>query len=191
MADDHLTEKRLHGRQVWRGVLLDVHCDTVQLPDGGTATREYIVHPGAVFIVPILDDGRLVLVRQHRYPLDRVLLEFPAGKIDPGESTARCAERELAEETGFRAAEWARAGVLHNAPAYSNEGIEIWFARGLRPGTQALDHGEHIDVALHTAQELDAMTASGQLTDAKTMIGLLWLHKWRAGEWALDWRRAE
>lgn len=191
MADEHLTEKRLHGEQVWHGVLLDVRRDTVQLPDGSTATREYVVHPGAVFVVPMLDDGRLVLVRQHRYPLDRVMLEFPAGKIDPGEDTGRCAARELAEETGYSAAEWARAGLLHNAAAYSDEAIEIWFARGLSAGAQALDHGEHIDVVLHTAAELDAMIASGQLTDAKTMIGLLWLHKWRAGQWSLDWRRAE
>jgi ADP-ribose pyrophosphatase len=188
--EKHLVETRVSGEQVFRGVLLDVRRDLVRLPDGSNATREYIVHPGAVVVVPVLDDGRLVLVRQHRYPLDKVLLEFPAGKIDPGEPVARCAARELAEETGYRAAQWARAGVLHNAAAYSNEGIELWFARGLQPGAQALDHGEHIDVALHDADELDAMALRGELTDAKTLIGLLWLHKWRCGQWPLQWRPA-
>ncbi len=94
------------------------------------------MHPGAVMVVPLLDDGRLVMERQYRYPMARVLLEFPAGKIDPGESPFACALRELAEETGYRAREWARAGVLHNAVAYSTEGIEIWFARGLSAGAR-------------------------------------------------------
>ena len=101
--DASLVEKRLNGEQVFDGRLLDVRRDTVSLPNGRTATREYIVHPGAVAIVPLLDDGRLVLERQFRYPVGRVLLEFPAGKIDPGEATLRCAQRELLEETGYSA----------------------------------------------------------------------------------------
>jgi len=144
MSDDHLMERPLQQQQVYQGNFLDVRRDTVQLPGGASATREYIVHPGAVMIVPILDDGRLVLERQCRYPLGSVLLEFPAGKIDPGEDRWACARRELAEETGYRAAEWALAGRLHNAPAYSNEFIEIWFARGLSLGDQHLDDGEFI-----------------------------------------------
>jgi ADP-ribose pyrophosphatase len=184
----HLVETRIDSEEVWRGKLLDVRRDTVALPDGGTATREYIVHPGAVAVVPLLDDGRLVMERQFRYPLGRVLLEFPAGKIDPGESTLACAMRELAEETGYRAAEWARAGVLHNAAAYSTEGIEVWFARGLSAGRSDLDHGEHIEVCLMDEAVLDAMAASGDLTDAKTLICLMWLQKWRGGRWALNWQ---
>jgi ADP-ribose pyrophosphatase len=191
MTDPHLVETRIGAEEVWRGKLLDVRRDTVALPEGGMATREYIVHPGAVVVVPLLDDGRLVMERQFRYPLGRVLLEFPAGKIDPGESTFVCAKRELAEETGYGAAEWARAGVLHNAAAYSTEGIEVWFARGLSPGESALDHGEHIEVCLMEEATLDAMAASGELTDAKTLICLLWLQKWRAGRWALNWRPAD
>lgn len=189
--DQHLIETRVSGEQVYRGNFLDVRRDVIALPDGGTSTREYIVHPGAVVVVPLLDDGRLVLVRQHRYPLGRVMLEFPAGKIDPGEDTMRCGLRELAEETGYRAAECARAGVLHNAAAYSNEHIEIFFARGLVAGGQRLDHGELIDVHLHGADELDEMAMSGELTDAKTLIGLLWLQRWRAGAWPLDWKTVE
>ena len=188
MNNPHLVETRIDTEEIWRGKLLDVRRDTVALPGGGTATREYIVHPGAVMVVPLLDDGRIVVERQYRYPLSRALLEFPAGKIDPGESTLACAMRELAEETGYRATEWARAGELHNAAGYSNEFIEIWFARGLVDGDRALDHGEAIDVFPMEEAELLRLAGSGELTDAKTLIGLLWLQQWRAGRWTLNWR---
>lgn len=189
-GDAHLRETRVDSEQVFKGKLLDVRRDHVRLPSGDTATREYVVHPGAVMIVPILDDGRLVIERQFRYPLDRVMVEFPAGKIDPGEHTLRCASRELAEETGYRAAEWARAGILHNAIAYSNEGIEIWFARGLVAGEQGLDDGEFLDVETASLDELLAMGERGEITDAKTLIGLLWLSRWRAGQWNITWQPA-
>ena len=183
----HLLERHVSGQQVYAGRMLDVRRDTIALPDGGSATREYIVHPGAVMVVPVLDDGRLVMARQYRYPVGRVLLEFPAGKLDPNESVADCARRELSEETGYTAREWARACVIHNACAYSTEGIEIWFARGLVPGQQHLDEGELIDVDLMTEAQLDALAARGELTDVKTLIGLQWLQKWRAGQWPLTW----
>jgi ADP-ribose pyrophosphatase len=186
-GEAHLTEHRSGGQQVWRGHFLDVRRDTIALPDAGAATREYILHPGAVMVVPLLDDGRLVMERQYRYPLGKVLLEFPAGKLEPGEAVQHCGQRELLEETGYRAREWARACVIHNACAYSNEGIEIWFARGLCPGERHLDHGELIDVCLHTEAELDALAGRGELPDVKTLIGLQWLQKWRSGQWVLDW----
>jgi ADP-ribose pyrophosphatase len=189
-ADPQLTEHGLAGTQVYRGRFLDVRRDTVRLPDGATAEREYIVHPGAVMIVPLLDDGRLVVERQYRYPLGRVMLEFPAGKIDAQEPPFACAVRELAEETGYRAREWSRAGILHNAIAYSNEGIEVWFARGLERGEPHLDAGEFVDVLSASAEELDVLAAHGELTDAKTLIGLLWLQRWRAGAWPLAWQPA-
>ena len=185
--DAQLRETTVGSEQVYRGHFLDVRRDQIALPDGSRAQREYILHPGAVMVVPLLDDGRLVVERQWRYPLARVMLEFPAGKIDSGEPPSQCAIRELIEETGYRAAEWARAGILHNAIAYSNEGIEIWFARGLTLGERHLDVGEFVDVAISSADELDAMAARGELTDAKTLIGLLWLQKWRAGAWPLTW----
>jgi ADP-ribose pyrophosphatase len=188
--DDHLRETFVHGEQVFQGQFLDVRRDVVALPDGQHTTREYIVHPGAVMVVPLLDDGRLVMERQYRYPLARVMLEFPAGKIDAGEAPFVCAQRELAEETGYRAGEWARAGLLHNAIAYSNEGIEVWFARGLKAGERRLDDGEFLDLALHTAEEIDALAARGEITDAKTLIGLLWLQKWQNGVWPLRWQTA-
>ena len=190
-VDEHLIERRVRSESVYSGRLLQVRRDEIRLPDGKAATREYIVHPGAVMIVPIADDGQLVVERQHRYPLDRVLLEFPAGKLDPDETTLQCAQRELREETGYRAREWAYAGRLHNAPAYSDEFIEIWFARGLVAGAQELDDGEFVDVHTLSEAALLAQVASGELTDAKTMVGLLKLQQWRAGAWTPSWQSAE
>jgi ADP-ribose pyrophosphatase len=188
--DTHLRESRIASEVVFRGALLDVRRDRVRLPGGREATREYIVHPGAVVVVPLLDDGRLVMERQFRYPLGRVLLELPAGKIDRGEDPFVTGVRELAEETGYTAREWARAGVMHNAVGYSDERIEIWFARGLNAGRAQLDDGEHLDVVLVDPAELDAMAARGDVTDVKTLVGLLWLQRWRAGAWPLQWQPA-
>lgn len=190
-ADDaHLNERTVASESVWQGRFLDVHRDTVALPNGHEVTREYIVHPGAVMVVPILDDGRLVMERQFRHPMGRVMLEFPAGKIEPGEPPFACAVRELAEETGYRAKQWARAGLLNNAIAYSTEGIDIWFARGLEHGAARLDAEEFLEVVIHTEAEVDARCASGDITDAKTLIGLLWLQKWRSGQWPIAWQPA-
>ena len=186
-APAHQLERFVNGDQVFKGVLLDVRRDVVAMPDGAHATREYVVHPGAVVVVPILDDGRLVMERQYRYPVGRVMLEFPAGKIDAGEPALQCAQRELAEETGYRARQWAVAGVLHNAMAYSTEVIHIVFARELSAGKRALDDGELIDLVPMTESELDAAAVRGDLTDAKTLVSLMWLQKWRAGSWPLQW----
>ena len=191
MSDEHLIERRLSSAVVHQGDFLELHRDIITLPDGDTASREFVIHPGAVVIVPLLDDGRLLLERQYRYPLQQVLLEFPAGKLDPGESRWVAAQRELAEETGYRAAEWARAAIMHNAAAYSTEFIEIWFARGLTLGERQLDHGELIDLVMMSEAELDALAAAGTLTDAKTLIGLMWLQKWRSGVWPLEWLPAD
>jgi len=119
-----------------------------------------------------------------------VMLEFPAGKLERGEPPLQCAIRELIEETGYRAAEWARAGMLHNAIAYSNEGIEIWFARGLTLGEQQLDDGEFLEVGSASLAELDELARCGELTDGKTLAGMLWLQNWQAGRWPLEWHPA-
>ena len=188
--DAHLVERLLDSTEVYSGHFLRVLKDRVVLPDGGTASREFIRHPGAVMVIPLLDDGRLLMERQYRYPMGRVMLEFPAGKLDAGEDPLACGQRELTEETGYIAAEWAYAGVLHNAIAYSDEGIHIYFARGLTRGAQKLDDGEFLELVTHTVAELDQLAASGALTDAKTLIGLLWLQRWQQGGWPLHWQPA-
>jgi ADP-ribose pyrophosphatase len=189
-GDAHLRETRVQSRQVYRGHFLEVYRDEIALPDGGTSGREYMLHPGAVMVIPLLDDGRLVLERQFRYPLDRAMIEFPAGKLEPGEPGIVCGVRELFEETGYTAAEWAYAGELNNAIAYSSERIEIWFARGLQAGERQLDAGEFLDVFAGTEAQLSQWICDGDVTDAKTMVGLLWLQQWRSGAWPLQWRSA-
>jgi ADP-ribose pyrophosphatase len=189
--DDHLREDCVQSREAYRGRFLQVRQDDVSLPDGSLSYREYIVHPGAVMVVPVLDDGRLVMERQYRYPTHRAYLEFPAGKLEAGEPGIVCGVRELFEETGFRATEWACAGELHNAIAYSSERIEVWFARGLVAGERQLDAGEFLDVFVATEEELSGWVADGSVTDAKTMVALLWLQQWRAGRWALTWKTAD
>ncbi len=188
--DVHLVERLLDSAEVYSGHFLHVLKDRVRLPNGCTANREFIRHPGAVMVIPLLDDGRLLMERQYRHPMGRVMLEFPAGKLDAGEKPLACGQRELVEETGYAAAEWAYAGVLHNAIAYSDEGIHIYFARGLTQGSQQLDEGEFLELVMHTPAELDHLAACGELTDAKTLIGLLWLQRWQQGGWVLNWQAA-
>src|SRR5207253_4243761 len=127
--------------------------DTVRLPDGSLATREFVLHPGAVMMIPLLDDGRIVLERQYRYPVRQVLIEFPAGKIDRGEDLLACAQRELLEETGYTASEWAYAGKLAHCVGYSDEMIHIYFARGLTAGAAQLDHGEFVETITASPQD--------------------------------------
>ena len=193
-GDAHLIETGLSSETLLSGGFLEVRRDTVRLPDGASATREYIRHPGAVAVIPLLGDGpdpELVLVRQHRYPIDRVLLEWPAGKRDHGEPTLACAMRELEEETGYTAREWAFGGVIHNAAAYSTENLWIWFARGLEAGPVRLDDGEFVETLALTQRELEALDAAGELTDVKTLIGLHWLQSWQRGARALTFLGVE
>lgn len=188
MDDAHLKEEAIASELLFQGNFLRAKRDTVRLPDGHTATREYVIHPGAVVVVPLLDDGRLVLERQYRYPVGRVMTEFPAGKLDAGESPLVCGQRELLEETGYSAREWAYAGLMHLAVGYSTEIIHIFFARGLTLGDRQLDHGEFVDVFTATPQELFDGCRDGHVTDAKTHSCLVWLQNVLSGAWTLDWQ---
>ena len=188
MLHSHLTETTIDSEEIFNGSFLHARRDTVRLPDGTQAPREYIVHPGAVMIIAQLDDGQLVLERQYRYPVRSVMIEFPAGKLDAGEASLACAQRELLEETGYSASRWARAGVLHPVISYSTEFIDIWFAQGLTLGERKLDEGEFLDVFTAPPTELLAWCGNGQVTDAKTLTGALWLQNVLSGAWALDWQ---
>lgn len=190
MSDDHLIEHRVGQEELLKGNFLHAFRDTVRLPDQSLATREYVVHPGAVMVIPLLDtaDGlRLVLERQYRYPVGQVMIEFPAGKLDPGEDPFLCAQRELMEETGYTARHWARAGVLHPVIAYSTEVIDIWFAKDLTQGERQLDAEEFLDVFTTTPAQLMAWCRDGLVTDAKTLTGALWLQNFLTGDWPLNW----
>lgn len=192
-ADEHLIERATGASTLLHRGWIELRRDEVTLPDGSHATREYLRHGGAVAVVPLLDDAaglRLVLVRQYRYPLARVLLEFPAGKLEPGEAQLACAQRELQEETGYLAHEWAYGGEIHNAAAYSSESIWIWFARGLVPGPARPDAGEFVETVSLPQAEVEALADRGELTDVKTHIGLAWLQRWQAGHRALPWHTA-
>jgi ADP-ribose pyrophosphatase len=155
----------------------------VRCPDGHVAPREYLRHPGAVMVVPVLDDGRLVLERQYRYPLRRTFIEFPAGKIDPGEDILSCARRELREETGYTAREWIYLGGFHNAIGYCDEKIEIYLARGLAFDATVDNDGEVVEVFTATLDELLGWIAAGGVTDVKTIVGAYWLQQHLAGNW--------
>jgi len=175
VAHKDLTEHFVAGEEVYAGRLLRVQRHVVRLPDGSEAVREFIRHPGAVVIVALLEDGRVVLERQFRYPHGRVFIELPAGKRDPGEDPAVTAKRELLEETGYVASEWRRLGIIHNAIAYSDEGIELWLARGLEQRAQKLEQGEFLEVFTLPLAQAQAMVGDGRITDAKTVAGLLWV----------------
>jgi len=168
-----LVESKVEGEAIFDGKLLHVRCDIVRLPDGTLATREYIVHPGAVLIVPVLSDGRLVVERQYRYPIGRVMLEFPAGKLDPGEAPLDTARRELREETGYAAASWRPLGRVHPVVSYSTEAIEFFVAEGLTHVGAQLDAGEFLEIALMSVGDMLAAIDRGEITDAKTVAALL------------------
>ena len=173
-----LTEHRTSTEQVFDGALLKVHRDTVRLPDGSTGAREYIRHPGAVAIVPLFDDGRVLLERQFRYPHGREFIEIPAGKLDPGEPHLDTAKRELLEETGYIAEDWTHLGVIHTAIAYTDEAIGLFVAKKLTLQQRSLDAGEFLELLIVEFAEALQMVHDGRITDCKSVAALLWVDKW-------------
>ncbi len=174
MKGKDLTEHFVSGEEVYSGNFLRVRRDLVRLPDGTETHREYIRHPGAVGIVPLLDDGCVLLVRQHRYPHRHDFIEIPAGKLEPNEPALDTGKRELLEETGYVAAHWEQLGVIDNAIAYSDERLYLWLARGLTERKQNLDEGEFLEVLRVPFAEALAMTRDGRITDVKSIIALQW-----------------
>ena len=183
--DDGLIEKKVESVTLHEGKFLTLKCDTVELPDGKHATREFVEHPGAVMILPVFDDGRVLLERQFRYPVGRVLLEFPAGKLDPNEDELTCAKRELQEETGYTAREWTFLTRIHPVISYSTEFIDLYLARGLSAGDAKLDEGEFLETFIADEAQLMNWVKDGSISDVKTIIGVFWLEKIRSGEWKL------
>ncbi len=183
--DQHLKESQVDSALAYGGHFLKVQRDTVRLPDGKTTAREYIKHPGAVVILPLFEDGSVLLERQFRYPLHQVFIEFPAGKIDPNEDPLACAKRELQEETGYTATDWKFVCTIHNAIAYSNEHLDIFLARGLTAGKSKLDDGEFLETFTAPVADMLTWIREGKITDVKTVIGTFWLEKIIADQWVL------
>ena len=181
LGDAHLREERLSGGDVYDGVFLRMKRDQVSLPDGKQAVREYLIHPGAVAILAILDDGRVLMERQYRYPIAKVCMEIPAGKLEVGEDRIVCAQRELKEETGYEASRWSFIRRIHPVISYSTEFIDIYLAEGLVSGKSHLDDEEFLDVFAAPLEELLEWVEQGEITDVKTTIATYWLDRYRRG----------
>ncbi len=182
MADD-LTEKQISTSLVYEGAFLKVRKDRVRMPDGSESGREYVEHPGAAAMVPLFDDGRVLIERQFRYPLRREFIEIPAGKIDAGETSLQTAQRELVEETGYRAARWAFLSRIHPAIGFSDEILDIYLCRDLTHVGRNLDEGELLEIDIVTLGWLMDELRAGRLSDVKTQIAVHWLDRITSGQW--------
>lgn len=170
---DELKEQRLSSKEVYDGVLLNVYSDKVRLPNGNNSVREWIKHPGASAVVPLFEDGDVMMIKQFRYPLQKVFLEVPAGKIDEGEKPDRTAKRELKEETGIVFNELVPLGDYHPTIGYSNEIIHLYLARDVQLTKKDADEDEFIITEKISFKKTVEMAYSGEITDGKTIAALL------------------
>ena len=182
-SDANLFESVVSSKLVYDGSFLKVQKDQVKLSNAATSSREYILHPGAAMIIPLLDENTVILERQYRHPLKKVFWEFPAGKIDKGETAEQTAHRELREETGYQAGHMNWLTTLHPGIGYSDERIEIYLARDLVAGSSNLDENEFVTLHKVPVSELLEMSRTGQVTDVKTQIGIFWLEKILSKTW--------
>lgn len=172
-GDKGLIETFVSKKTIWRGRAVNFDVDTVRLPDGKLATREYMNHPGAVGVVPFLDRNTIVMVRQYRHPVGEVTLELPAGKIDPKESLLGCVKRELAEETGYTASKITPLIKYWPTPAFADEVLHLYVATGLKPGKMNADEDEFIEAVIVPFKKAVDMVKNGKIRDSKTVVGLL------------------
>ena len=170
-----MDEKTLEKKSVYKGRIINVRVDKVLLPNGRESSREIVEHPGAIAVVPILPDGKIVLVRQFRKPVEETLFEIPAGKLEKGESAETCAMRELEEETGFRAGKLEKLLKFFPSPGISNEGVHLFKATELQEGNKNTDHDELIELSFLSVSEILKMIEDGKIKDAKTIIGILFV----------------
>lgn len=183
MPNKKIYESQINTTKVYTGKLLHVHRDEVRLPDGNTSVREYIRHPGAVVVLPLTDTGELILEHQHRYALRRDFIEVPAGKIDPGEASLACAQRELLEETGYTARAWYYVTTVYPCIGYADEQLVYYLAKGLEYQGHRRDADEFLEIFTLPLEQALAMVQTGEICDVKTVVGLFWLEKIVSGAW--------
>lgn len=172
--------KILKSEILYKGKVFDHQVDEIEYESGNKGIREVAIHPGGAVVVPVKDDGKIILVKQFRYPLQKTLLEFPAGKLEKGEDPLICATRELEEETGYKAKEINKLGEIYTAPGYCTEKLHIYRADGLISGNHNREEGEHgMEIFELSLNEIEKMIANGEITDAKTIIGVFYLNSSR------------
>lgn len=169
---NNLQEEPIRAKRIFEGKVINLRIDTVRLPNGKEAEREIVEHPGAVAIVPILSDGRVIMVRQYRHPAGKILLEIPAGKLDKGEDPEHCALRELEEETGYYCQELRHLTSTWTTPGFSNEMIHIYSATNLEATSQKLDEDEFLSIEIYTPEDVRCLIRDGTICDSKTLVGL-------------------
>lgn len=166
-------EKKLKSEDIFKGRIVHLHIDDVELIDGSSAKREIIEHDGGVTVIPLDSDGNVYCVRQFRYAFGESIIETPAGKLEKGEDPFECAVRELSEETGFTAEEYVYLGEFYPSPGYCHEKLYAYLAMGLKKGEAHLDEGEFLDVIKYPLDKLVEMVMNNELCDAKTIIAIL------------------